>query len=122
MTLFKDKLKAIVGMPHKNRYFLTAEEAHLKTETGIQVIRDRLVSEKVESLSLRIKVEAADGNYVLVDRIGSGYDDILDDVIDYFKEGGYIVKILDRNIIPEFDRLSYLMITWKNEELPSKRP
>lgn len=122
MTLFKDKLKAIVGMPHKNRYFLTAEEAHLKTETGIQVIRDRLVSEKVESLSLRIKVEAADGNYVLVDRIGSGYDDILDDVIDYFKEGGYIVKILDRNIIPEFDRLSYLMITWKNEELPSKKP
>lgn len=122
MTLFKDKLKAIVGMPHKNRYFLTAEEAHLKTETGIQVIRDRLVSEKVESLSLRIKVEAADGNYVLVDRIGSGYDDILDDVIDYFKEGGYIVKILDRNIIPEFDKLSYLMITWKNEELPSKRP
>lgn len=121
MTLFKDKLKAIVGMPHKNRYFLTAEEAHLKTETGIQVIRDRLVSEKVESLSLRIKVEAADGNYVLVDRIGSGYDDILDDVIDYFKEGGYIVKILDRNIIPEFDKLSYLMITWKNEELPSKR-
>ena len=122
MTLFKDKLKAIVGMPHKNRYFLTAEEAHLKTETGIQVIRDRLVSEKVESLSLRIKVEAADGNYVLVDRIGAGYDDILDDVIDYFKEGGYIVKILDRNIIPEFDKLSYLMITWKNEELPSKRP
>jgi hypothetical protein len=122
MTLFKDKLKAIVGMPHKNRYFLTAEEAHLKTETGIQVIRDRLVSEKVESLSLRIKVEAADGNYVLVDRIGSGYDDILDDVIDYFREGGYIVKILDRNIIPEFDKLSYLMITWKNEELPSKRP
>ena len=122
MTLFKDKLKAIVGMPHKNRYFLTAEEAHLKTETGIQVIRDRLVSEKVESLSLRIKVEAADGNYVLVDRIGSGYDDILDDVIDYFKEGGYIVKILDRNIIPEFDKLSYLMITWKNEELPGKRP
>ena len=122
MTLFKDKLKAIVGMPHKNRYFLTAEEAHLKTETGIQVIRDRLVSEKVESLSLRIKVEAADGNYVLVDRIGSGYDDILDDVINYFKEGGYIVKILDRNIIPEFDKLSYLMITWKNEELPSKRP
>ena len=122
MTLFKDKLKAIVGMPHKNRYFLTAEEAHLKTETGIQVIRDRLVSEKVESLSLRIKVEAADGNYVLVDRIGTGYDDILDDVIDYFKEGGYIVKILDRNIIPEFDKLSYLMITWKNEELPSKRP
>lgn len=115
MTILKNRLKAIFGMPHENRYFLTASEAHLKTKTGIQSIHDRLLSEKVEGLSLRIKSLASDGNYVLVDQIGPSYDDILSGVITYFKESGYLVKILDSTVIPELDKLRYLMITWKNE-------
>lgn len=102
-------------MPHENRYFLTASEAHLKTKTGIQSIQDRLLSEKVENLSLRIKSLASDGNYVLVDQIGPSYDDILSGVTEYFRTSGYLVKILDSTVIPELDKLRYLMITWKNE-------
>jgi len=115
MTILKNRLKAIFGMPHENRYFLTASEAHLKTKTGIQNTLDRLLSEKVENLSLRIKSLASDGNYVLVDQIGPSYDDILEGVVTYFKENGYLVKILDSTVIPELDKLRYLMITWKNE-------
>lgn len=125
MSGLKENLKALVGMKHDNRYIITAAEAKAKSIYGSTGQRSRYITGKLELFSQKIREATEFKKFAIVEKLEPDYGDILPELIGYFKNQGFGVKLIDNQDIPELYDDRYIVIAWKDikdEELSSNSP
>lgn len=125
MSGLKENLKALVGMKHDNRYIITAAEAKAKSIYGSTGQRSRYITGKLELFSQKIREATELKKFAIVEKLEPDYSDILPELIGYFKNQGFGVKLIDNQDIPELYDDRYIVIAWKDikdEELSSNSP
>ena len=125
MSGFKESFKALIGMPHDNRYVITASEAKAKSVYGSTGLRSRYITNLLETFSQKIRDAAELRKFAIVEKLEPDYGDILSELVEYFRNQGFGVKLIDKEDIPELYDDRYIVIAWKDikdEEFSSNSP